>query len=253
VAHLQSPSLGSLLLRLMTCRAMVEVFDPPPHGVWLAYVVEVEVKLRLTVSWPVWLGVGLPSGAHDQILFLSDNCRFLDLGHPLWREDGSVIYSYNKFWALPEQSLLGPSLAELDNHILLSHLRHPQPRWPNSCTYIPGTVWPVIPLGTGFPFRHLLRLIGLWQRYSPINLTRLSQRQSQITTDSQLARLSWFQAPIWDPRPIFLLFSLIIFRQLWVCWCGAHFLDCLCGLAVRVLGYRSGGPGSIPGTTRKKK
>jgi hypothetical protein len=29
--------------------------------------------------------------------------------------------------------------------------------------------------------------------------------------------------------------------------------DRLCGLVVRVLGYRSRGPGSIPGTTRKKK
>jgi hypothetical protein len=28
--------------------------------------------------------------------------------------------------------------------------------------------------------------------------------------------------------------------------------DLLCGLVVRVLGYRSGGPGSIPATTRKK-
>jgi hypothetical protein len=28
--------------------------------------------------------------------------------------------------------------------------------------------------------------------------------------------------------------------------------DSLCGLVVRVLGYRSGGPGSIPGTIRKK-
>jgi hypothetical protein len=28
--------------------------------------------------------------------------------------------------------------------------------------------------------------------------------------------------------------------------------DRLCGLVVRVLGYRSRGPGSIPGTTRKK-
>jgi hypothetical protein len=28
--------------------------------------------------------------------------------------------------------------------------------------------------------------------------------------------------------------------------------DRLCGLVVRVLGYRSGGPGSIPVTTRKK-
>jgi hypothetical protein len=27
----------------------------------------------------------------------------------------------------------------------------------------------------------------------------------------------------------------------------------LCGLVVRVLGYRSGGPGSIPGNTRIKK
>jgi hypothetical protein len=31
------------------------------------------------------------------------------------------------------------------------------------------------------------------------------------------------------------------------------FKDRLCGLLVRVLGYRSGGPGSIPGITRKKK
>jgi hypothetical protein len=29
-------------------------------------------------------------------------------------------------------------------------------------------------------------------------------------------------------------------------------VDRLCGLVVRVLGYRSGGPRSIPGTTKKK-
>jgi hypothetical protein len=29
-------------------------------------------------------------------------------------------------------------------------------------------------------------------------------------------------------------------------------IERLCGLVARVLGYRSGGPGSIPGTTRKK-
>jgi hypothetical protein len=32
-----------------------------------------------------------------------------------------------------------------------------------------------------------------------------------------------------------------------------NLIDRLCGLVVRVLGYRSGGPSSIPGTTRKKK
>jgi hypothetical protein len=31
-----------------------------------------------------------------------------------------------------------------------------------------------------------------------------------------------------------------------------RWLDRLCGLVVRVLGCRSGGPGSIPGTTRKR-
>jgi hypothetical protein len=30
-------------------------------------------------------------------------------------------------------------------------------------------------------------------------------------------------------------------------------IDHLCGLVVRVLGYRYGGPGSIPGTTTQKK
>jgi hypothetical protein len=38
---------------------------------------------------------------------------------------------------------------------------------------------------------------------------------------------------------------LIYFTRLLVC-------DRLCGLVVRVLGYRSGGRGSIPGTTKKK-
>jgi hypothetical protein len=33
---------------------------------------------------------------------------------------------------------------------------------------------------------------------------------------------------------------------------GSIQLDRLCGLVVRVLGYRSGGRGSIPGTTKKK-
>jgi hypothetical protein len=37
----------------------------------------------------------------------------------------------------------------------------------------------------------------------------------------------------------------------YICMC--VITDRLCGLVVRVLGYRSGGPGSIPGTTRGKK
>jgi hypothetical protein len=39
------------------------------------------------------------------------------------------------------------------------------------------------------------------------------------------------------------LFTFVLFNN----------CDRLCGLVVRVLGDRSRGPGSIPGTTRKKK
>jgi hypothetical protein len=48
-----------------------------------------------------------------------------------------------------------------------------------------------------------------------------SQSKSYITTDSQSASLLWRQAPIWELRPILPLLSLITFRQLRVCWCGA--------------------------------
>jgi hypothetical protein len=40
------------------------------------------------------------------------------------------------------------------------------------------------------------------------------QSQSYITTDGQSASLSWCWALIWDPRQIFPLLSLFIFRQL---------------------------------------
>jgi hypothetical protein len=42
---------------------------------------EFEVKLRPTI--PVCLGVRHPSGSHDQIFFLFDNCWFLAVGRPL--------------------------------------------------------------------------------------------------------------------------------------------------------------------------
>jgi hypothetical protein len=42
-----------------------------------------------------------------RFLLLSDSCGFVDLRHPLWRENGSVVY--NCSWPSPAQSFSGPS------------------------------------------------------------------------------------------------------------------------------------------------
>jgi hypothetical protein len=158
----------------------------------------------------------LVSGSHVELLtrffFLPGSWGFLNVWHPLWREDGSVIYLYKCFWVMPEQSLLGTSPTELNNRISLSHLRLPHDGGPGSCFYIPQDQGgPFIPLGTGFPFCRFLWLAGLWWRYSnsPPHSNELCQ--SYITIVSQSASPSWCQAPIWDPRPIFPILSLIIF------------------------------------------
>jgi hypothetical protein len=58
------------------------------------------------------------SGTCDQILLsvrrcFSESCCLVCVGRPLWLEDGSVIYSYNCFWALPVQSLSDSRSAEV--------------------------------------------------------------------------------------------------------------------------------------------
>jgi hypothetical protein len=46
--------------------------------------IEFEVNLLPTVSRPVCLGVGLPSGTHEQVfVFCLDDCGFFYVGHPL--------------------------------------------------------------------------------------------------------------------------------------------------------------------------
>jgi hypothetical protein len=53
---------------------------------------------------------GLIWGPRPNFL-LSDSCGFLDVGHPLWREDGPVVY--NCCWSSSAQSFSGPRPAEL--------------------------------------------------------------------------------------------------------------------------------------------
>jgi hypothetical protein len=127
--------------------------------------------------------------------------------HSLWWEDGSVIYSYSCFWAFPEQSHSGPSPVELKT--VFYCLIWDSPAWKARFPYLypPGTRWPSYTPSHWVPFS------------SP--LTTCKSKSSYITTDSQSASPSWCQAPDWDPRPIFPHFSLIVFRQLRVYWCGA--------------------------------
>jgi hypothetical protein len=111
----------------------------------------IEVKLKLICDWRSVGQSALVSGFHlepmTSFCFLSDDCWILDVGHPLWREDGSVIYLYNCFWALPEQSLLGRSPAD-------------SPTWRARSSYLypPGTGWPSYTSGHWVSFCRLLRL-----------------------------------------------------------------------------------------------
>jgi hypothetical protein len=54
-----------------------------------------------------------PATYFSPSFFCFDSCWFLDVRHPPWREDGSVIYSYSCFWTLSDQWLSGPGPAEL--------------------------------------------------------------------------------------------------------------------------------------------
>jgi hypothetical protein len=79
--------------------------------------VEVQSNLRPTVSRPVCLDFRRPSGTGDQFYFLLESsfrqlrvCYFVK---PSLTRGRVCNLLYNCFWALPEQSLLGRSPAEL--------------------------------------------------------------------------------------------------------------------------------------------
>jgi hypothetical protein len=63
--------------------------------------------------------------------------------------------------------ILGTKSRRTHDHILSPNLTVPKPGGPGSRIYIPQEQrGPVIPPGTGFPFRRILRLAGLRWRYS---------------------------------------------------------------------------------------
>jgi hypothetical protein len=81
------------------------------------------------------------------------------------------------------------------------------------------------------------------RRYSPANLHGIS---AQNTTILIFKVFVGFAIQCCFPEVSAQLYAVILFTN------SEDYLDRLCGLVVRVLGYRSGGPGSIAVTTRKK-
>jgi hypothetical protein len=106
----------------------------------------VEVNLRPVVSRPVRLGVRRPSGTRDQFFFLLE-ISFRQLGvcyfvAPSLTRGRVCNLLYNCFRALPEQSLLGRSPAELTT--IFYCLSETPPTWRARSRYLypSGTGWP---------------------------------------------------------------------------------------------------------------
>jgi hypothetical protein len=98
-------------------------------------------------------------------LLVSVSCMFVGVGRPSWQENGSVVY--NCFWSSSAQSFSGPSLAGFMTIFYCLSFETPSTLRARSQYYFPQEQGgPVIPQGTGFPFRRLLRLAGLQWRYS---------------------------------------------------------------------------------------
>jgi hypothetical protein len=103
---------------LLTCKLVAERNEGECHNRSATinnsfHYSEVEGVLQPTASQPVWLGIGHPAWAHDQMLVTVRHLWFYTLGHPLWQENRSVPFTYNCYWNLPALSLMGPSPAEL--------------------------------------------------------------------------------------------------------------------------------------------
>jgi hypothetical protein len=111
-----------------------------------------------------WVGqsllvLSIHLGLKTRFWFLSDNCWFVDVGRPLWREDESLVY--NSCCPSPAQSFLGQSPAGLMTTSYCLTFETP-PSWrAGPFIYIPqGQGSPVIPPGTGLTLFEVLGKIN---------------------------------------------------------------------------------------------
>jgi hypothetical protein len=131
--------------------------------------VKVKVILRPTVIRPVCLVARHPSGTSDQVFpsfFSIDNCEFLYVGRLLTRGWICNLLLQLRL-GLAGAVILWSGSHRTHDHILLSHLRLPEPGGPGPRIYIRQKEGgPVIPPGTEFLSCRPLRFVELRWRYS---------------------------------------------------------------------------------------
>jgi hypothetical protein len=144
--------------------------------------VEVEVNLRPTVSRSVCLGVRRPSGTSDQFFFLLEisfrQLRVCYFVAPSLTRGQVCNLLIQLLLGLARAVTLGSKSLRTHGHILLSHLRLPQPGGPGPNIYLPQELGgPVIPPGTGFR--------GLVQNHRKSNMDHNTFRHLNCSTRLQ--------------------------------------------------------------------
>jgi hypothetical protein len=147
--------------------------------------------LRPMVSRPVCLGIK-HMVLTTRFSLLSDDWRFVDMGRPLWREDGSVVYNCSRL--LPVQTFSGPTPMGLMTIIY--------------CLRFETSLFVASYDSQGYGG-------GIRVRLNAGAHSSESASESYITTDGQSASLSWNKAYV----PYDQIFITV--RRLAVCWYGA--------------------------------
>jgi hypothetical protein len=116
-----------------TRKATVQVFVPTFTWSELCYDRRSAGKSVLVSSTHLRLKTGF--------LFLSDSCGFVDVGRPLWREDGPV--AYNCCWTSPARLISSPNPAGLMTISYCLRFEN-SPTWKARSPYLypPETGWP---------------------------------------------------------------------------------------------------------------
>jgi hypothetical protein len=111
---------------------------------WPYFFRKSKAKLKLRYDqWSVGLSVLVSSrhsGPKTSFLLMSDSYTFVEVGCPLWWEDGYVIY--NCCWPSPAQLFLGPNPAGFMTMFYCLRFDTP-PTWRARLPYLypPGTGW----------------------------------------------------------------------------------------------------------------